>query len=790
MLRQSGRASDLARSFVDDGDDLQMTPSFYPSEENSSIAGNMSVTVSVHTKKRFTPSKRNGLKSLDEDIDRTTDASISDHSDEVSSIGDDETTDVPYERRSHRRSLTLEKVIQSNKAVKKGLDNAQKLLATRTVKSFLMKKSLSSRALTEYQEIKESEDGPENPPILSSLSQSGRSSIRSIRSGRINIATGRSLLVRQNAQVMGRPSVAQQEWDIGTIYSSSESSSSVVSTVSRRRRGSSSTSEFDIGGRSVRSVRSDISRLTGDSFHSRHSDFTMSRAMFIDQLVGPNLLGGTTDEDDDDIVNTVEEHEEDFQVNDYPEDFHRLGWNTDQSKPLRRKVNDYVLSAEDDFSQISELHLRGANSDDGLFSPRAGVLPVRERVLSDSEFLFEMLRRRRRLSAEYNHDSPYNQDDIETDQRSPNNLIRSASFSDYLFPPSTSDIDSTQQQRPRCMSAGHVENITHSEDGDGMNFLKDLDFIKDTITPPNIPQRSIPMSSTDLHRIWKEGTSKLPSLHLPAFAKGKQSKGGHRRTDSIPLLSAHGDDEDDGDDEETSVKVTKKPLSSRFVYNKDDDDDDDENEEHQNRTAPSSSSKLDGSFQQAIQPTRMTKTVSSTLPPPVPAGKKDHSILMYRPPPLQSTPPKPPAPTTHQQQQQQKQPQIATTAESTRRTTAESTRRAIPLQGISSRVFSGVATTASKNAANAAKSIIASALRPSSVVPTGSSNTGNGLHSLRTTSSSSTNNNKAYDFYWNNINNDDDDMAPRQDDTTGTTTTFQEELWNLAKDDDSYEDMF
>ena len=515
MLRHNVRSSDLARCFVDDGDDLQMTPSFLPNEENSSLSGNISVAVSV-VKKQSVPSRLNYPKLCEQDCGSE---SSSIHSDKGSYIGR-QNGEIPRHR-SNRVSV-IEKIISTN-AVKKGLNNAQKLLGTRNVKSFLMKSS-SSRTLTDYQEMEESEETTDSP--LGSAGLPVDQSFRSIRSARINVASGRSLLVRQNAQVMGRPSAAQHEWDIGSVLSSTESSSSKNASSSRSGRNL----VCDNGGRSV---RSDISRLTGDSFRSRYSDFSTAGAMFIGPE-GRNLLG-VTDEDSDMSNNLEEEMEAPSST--FLRRIQKERSPVAKGRNQRERVKDFVLSADDDFSQISELNLRGANSDDGLFSPGTGVLPVRERVLSDSEFLFETLRRKRRLSLEQARDSlPVTEEIVDHMETSPTNLVRSVSYSDFLFPPPIDELD--QVLRPRCFSESNVEKVNIA-DGFGMNkFLDNFDFEKDTST--NI-QRNGTTVPNEFHRILMEGASKLPGFVLPTFGRAKQPR---RGTDSIPLLSDHDDDHD------------------------------------------------------------------------------------------------------------------------------------------------------------------------------------------------------------------------------------------------------
>jgi hypothetical protein len=70
-----------------------------------------------------------------------------------------------------------------------------------------------------------------------------------------------------------------------------------------------------------------------------------------------------------------------------------------------------------------------------------------------------------------------------------------------------------------------------------MKFLENLDFDISRL------QRNVASAPTEIHRMLKEGASKLPALVLPAFGRGIQPRGGGKGTDSIPLLSGHDDDD-------------------------------------------------------------------------------------------------------------------------------------------------------------------------------------------------------------------------------------------------------
>ena len=86
--------------------------------------------------------------------------------------------------------------------------------------------------------------------------------------------------------------MASTDWDIASL--SSEGSGSAKSAQSRRSIAWDNNS---------RASDSDLSNLTGDSFRSRHSNYSRSRAMFLS--IGNSLLGEaeseTSEKDPDDI---------------------------------------------------------------------------------------------------------------------------------------------------------------------------------------------------------------------------------------------------------------------------------------------------------------------------------------------------------------------------------------------------------------------------------------------------------------------------------------------------------
>jgi hypothetical protein len=525
MLRRNQRASEIAKYLVDDGDNLRITTSCVENEENSSIVGNASMAMSV-VYERLKSSEAKETKSHEEDLATDSSSDLSDDG----SYSRQPKGEVP--RYPGLKNATTFENVFGTKAIKKGLSNAEKLLATRGVKSFLLKRTplqTSFLSSPKYQEMEESGDMARSPTLYEA--SSNKKSQRSVRSARLDVATGRPMLARQNAQVMGRPSAAHHEWEIGTVLSPSQS----LSTRKSPSRRSGKSIAWDDGSHSV---QSEISHLTGDSFRSKRSGYSESRAMYIEPD-GGNLLMAS---EDDDETNSASD-DGDIPNKAFFEKFRQeriLRYSQSAASPLNQRdtrvVDDFVLSADDDFSQVSELNLRGANSDDGLFSTKTGIQTVRQRVMSDSQFLFEMLRRKRLISTEQglNH-GPHEKEDAVWAPRTPTYLVRSASFSDYLFPPLVDDFD--QAQRPRCFSENNIEYFDSDEDGAGMQYLEHVEFDKEVTSSST--QRNFAAAPAEFHRLLKDSASKLPALVLPTFGRGIPLRGVAKAADSIPLLSDH-----------------------------------------------------------------------------------------------------------------------------------------------------------------------------------------------------------------------------------------------------------
>ena len=270
------RASKLALTVLDDGDDLHITRSFCPGEENSSTAGNLSVMMPQQS---ILPSSWNAKSSTDSDNDSV--------SAEQSDSDSEEETRQPPKRAILKHIPSL---------AKRSFSHPRKL--SRKFSSMLSRQ-WSLRTMEDYQEF-----GQNDPTTTdgSSASWIDDSSIaHSIRSSRINVATGRTMLIRQKAQVFGRPSAAHTDWDLASL--SSRASSSGNNSSSRSRRSIS----FEAYNSSGRSVESDMSHLTTDSFRSKRS--RMSRAMYVTPSGNNSLLGEseseTSDNDLDDLTNST-----------------------------------------------------------------------------------------------------------------------------------------------------------------------------------------------------------------------------------------------------------------------------------------------------------------------------------------------------------------------------------------------------------------------------------------------------------------------------------------------------
>ena len=166
MLSRRDLISSPANKAIADGDDLLMTPSFEADEENSSVIANAScrtrsIAVVISEKTKMIPTK---------------------------SIEDETKGGLQFSKQSLK--------------VKKLLKRVRKLPRTIRQNSFLFKSS--SNTVAEYEEMFEDRFGLEEEENY----ELDAETIASLRSSRNNVRTGMSMLVRQKALVMNRPSTA------------------------------------------------------------------------------------------------------------------------------------------------------------------------------------------------------------------------------------------------------------------------------------------------------------------------------------------------------------------------------------------------------------------------------------------------------------------------------------------------------------------------------------------------------------------------------------------------------
>jgi hypothetical protein len=208
----------------------------------------------------------------------------------------------------------------------------------------------SLTSVREYQEMDEEEE--EATQAADSVT------LMSLRSSRKNIGTGKTMLVRQNAQVFGRPSQAEAKWDISSSLSSSGSSSN---------RGLIHQRSVTLDGASC----SGLSDITEDTvFHRiKRTDPTLLRRHVVFARPAQAHFGDTfcIEEVEESASDDGDRSSESLQASRY--DFRQLQV-IDESDPW----NLYTLS----------------NTNDEFMSPR-------QRVFSDSDVVFE-LQRKHRLS--------------------------------------------------------------------------------------------------------------------------------------------------------------------------------------------------------------------------------------------------------------------------------------------------------------------------------------------------------------------------------------------------------
>ncbi|KAG7367355.1 hypothetical protein IV203_030026 [Nitzschia inconspicua] len=347
LSRQQKKLSDFAHHVLGEGEDFLITGSFEAKEENSSIvanascvSGQVSIASTQILSKRSHSFKTINIRKLgsqdydgDEEVPPTN----------LNAIAHNHDTNGNTNYHQARRPLEAINRILSN------IRDRNRFLPWkfRNPLVSVLRPSPSLASTQEYQEVVE-EDG-----VATQAADS--ITMMSFRSSRENLGTGRSLLVRQNAQVFGRPSVAHTKWDISSSLSSSESSGNVNSIRRQRSVTLDNTSCSGLSDITEESAFHRIKKIE-NSFIRRHVVF----ANPVEAQVGDTYCITEAEEGDDDEDESSQSHDS----NRY--DFRELKpqqTNLEENKPW-----DLVVS--------SDYH-----SDD-IYSPR-------QRFFSDSDLLFE-----------------------------------------------------------------------------------------------------------------------------------------------------------------------------------------------------------------------------------------------------------------------------------------------------------------------------------------------------------------------------------------------------------------
>jgi hypothetical protein len=183
MLPRREKISSPAHDAIVDGDDLRITGSDEEDEENFSVVAN----ASCHT--------RSFMVGIPDKTKLTKNHAVDDN------IQDSEKGGMQLSK----RSLKVRKMLRQ-------LRQSRRLLLKFRQKLFLFRSSTNTVA--EYEEISENEFGLEEEENYALDSET----IVSLRSSRNNVRTGKSMLVRQNVQVLSQPSTSDSNWEISQSH--------------------------------------------------------------------------------------------------------------------------------------------------------------------------------------------------------------------------------------------------------------------------------------------------------------------------------------------------------------------------------------------------------------------------------------------------------------------------------------------------------------------------------------------------------------------------------------------
>jgi hypothetical protein len=179
MLSRRELISSPAHDAIEDGDDLHITDSYEGDEENSSVIANASchtrsLVVEIFDKPKVTKK--------DDTVD--------------GNINDGERGGMQFSKKSQKVMNILRQ--QSRRLLPLNLRH----------KAYLFRSSTNTVA--EYEEMLENDFGLEEEENYAHDFET----IASLRSSRKNVRTGESMLIRQKAQVVSRPSTAHSNWEV------------------------------------------------------------------------------------------------------------------------------------------------------------------------------------------------------------------------------------------------------------------------------------------------------------------------------------------------------------------------------------------------------------------------------------------------------------------------------------------------------------------------------------------------------------------------------------------------
>lgn len=373
-----------------------------------------------------------------------------------------------------------QQLVQGTLKVKKMLRRVRKLPLTLRQKSFLFKSSTNTVA--EYEEMDENGFGLEEAEEKYMTSPSDAQTIASLRSSRNNVRTGMSMLVRQTALVMNRPSKAYFNKESLTPSESPKSNSDPKNYRSMMLRDKSLIlDDCSIGGMS--DITEDASVAYAFPMNI-HTSFRRTPMFINANTYRINEDEDESDSDNEDIANEpIEEEEEEYDSND--------------DVPKRERVYDFrtlsPLNDDGDSSVIdSRFRARAESEETAIRSNAHGY--TRRRVCSDSEIESETLEmnllsltpasrsknKNNRRSLGNSSNSKSNNEAIGTTQRRKSNP-----YAAWPFP------------RTRTHSDSYVDQ-KRNDNSTQMQSNRDDDLIPDAILFANSSRRqSLPLYQTN-----------------------------------------------------------------------------------------------------------------------------------------------------------------------------------------------------------------------------------------------------------------------------------------------------